>query len=171
MSEVAKFKAQNSSNMHNDSVLNVGLYENTPIPKSLVVSKQTSISGFSVFLKNLGFGFLTVTETTLWLLASIANLAGVQPADDLVTHAENLLSVVIWDLIFQLVLEDDIHVEHTSLESVRRLVVKPLLVNLRLVHRGVEHRIFNLLFLQTAYYVKNLITICYKNSNLFLEEP
>ena len=62
MLEVAKLKAQKSSNMRNDSVLEVS--ENTLIPKHLEASKNPRYRFFG-FSKNLDFRILTVTETAL----------------------------------------------------------------------------------------------------------
>ena len=56
--------------MHNDKVLNVS--ENTLIRKPLIESQNLSMN-FLVFLTNLGFGFLTVTETALVPRSNIPN--------------------------------------------------------------------------------------------------
>ena len=66
--QVAKFTVglQESSNVHNESVLKVS--ENTLFPEPLMPSKIYQYCFFSVFLQNLGFDFLTVTETELFLL-------------------------------------------------------------------------------------------------------
>ena len=66
--KVAKYTVglQESSNVHNESVLEVS--ENKLFPEPLMLSKIYRYCFFSVYLQNLGFGCLTVIETELFLM-------------------------------------------------------------------------------------------------------
>ena len=69
--------------MHNDSLMEVS--ENTFIPKLLMVSRIPGCRFFSVYLKFLGFGVLTVTETALQYLHTCHSMENTKTLE-VITH-------------------------------------------------------------------------------------